>query len=366
MLPLATFAQSADEEINIAGFRFLDYNNKLPDNLLSSKTAVLVSVPPKSPRTTERGDWKSFSESAHSQFRKMGIDAVAYYFVDDIKSGNDPAIHFADELQKRQVQNILLLSRVPLKVAGKVTERYVVVITPFNGEASFISNGQPAWKTQGKELDKVLKTLGREVYRSKQPKTNFLIPDLPEFFEDAEIIKGRRIPTYAGDLKVDKLAVPQFKPALIPDQRPGGTINNKVEKEILAHNQEVTRNNSRLANIMKSYPLKYEITNTDSDKELYDQGFQYVLVRLNTTGVNIKKMLDYEINPAEADYTTVKNRDGKTTLRSIPKNAPVYKYYVKHLYTGDVYIGSKWDADETWEEALQNFIAKMKEELKLK
>ena len=62
----------------------------------------------------------------------------------------------------------------------------------------------------------------------------------------------------------------------------------------------------------------------------------------------------------------MKNKDGKVTLRSIPVNAPVYKYYVKHLYTKDVYTGDKWDADETWEDALQNFIMKMKADLKLR
>lgn len=365
-LPLATLAQQMEDEINIAGFRFLDYNNQLPENLLSTKTAVFVSVPPQSRSTSERGDWKGFSETAHAQFRKMGIDAIGYYFMDDLKSGSDPALYFAEELRKRQVKNIILLSRVPLKINGKITERYVLVITPFNGENSFISNGQQAWKTQGKEMDKILKVLGKEVYRSKQPKTNFLIADLPEFFTDAEVIKGRRIPTYARDLKVDKLAVPLSTIVEIPDKRPGGAINKNVEKEIIEYNKTVTRDNTRLENIMKSYPLKYELTEASTDKELYNQGFQYVLLKLNTTGVNIREMLDYEMNPMETDYITVKNKDGKTTLRSIPVNAPVYKYYVKHLYTKDVYTGTKWDADETWEEALENFIAKMKEDLKIK
>jgi len=366
LIPFGIFAQSVEDEINIAGFRFLDYNNQLPDDLLSSKTAVFVSVPPKSRNTSERGDWKTFSETAHSQFKKMGIDAVAYYFMDDLKAGNDPALFFSKELEKRQVKNIILLSQVPLKIAGKVTERFVIVITPFNGENSFISNGQNAWKTQAKDYDKALKTLGKDVYRSKQSKTNFLIPDFPEFFEDADIIKGRRIPTFARDLKVDKLAIPKSTTVEIPDNRPGGAINKSVEKEITEYNKNVVRDNTRLENIMKSYPLKYELTESSSDEELYKQGFQYVLLKLNTTGTNIRRMLDYEIDPSESDFVTVKNKDGKVTLRSIPVNAPVYKYYVKHLYTKDVYTGDKWDADETWEDALQNFIMKMKADLKLK
>ena len=359
------FSQDLDEEINIAGFRFLDYSNQLPENFLSTKAAVFVTVPPASPQTSERGDWKGLSEKAHRQFKRMGIDAVGYYYMDDLKSGTDPALFFAAELKKRKIENIILLSRVPLKIKGKPTERFVMVITPFNGENSFISHGQKAWKKQSKELEKVLKELGKDVYRSKQPKTNFLINDFPEFFEDADAVKGRRIPTYARDLKVRKLAISKSSLVEIPENRPGGLINKKVEKEIEEYNKKVVRDNARLESILKTYPLEYEIVEGKTDKELYDAGFQYVLVKLNTTGTNIRRMLDYEIDPAETDFVTVKSKDGRVIIRSIPVNAPIYKYYVKHLYTKDVYVGTEWDADETWDDALQNFISKMKKDLKL-
>jgi hypothetical protein len=366
LCPFFLFGQDLDEEINIAGFRFLDYNSQLPEDFLSTKTAVFVSVPPDSRNTSERGDWKVFSETAHMQIEKMGIDAVAYYFMDDLKSGNDPALYFANELKKRDVKNIILLSRVPLKIKGNVTERTVLVITPFNGENSFISNGQKAWKTQAKDLDKVLKTLGREVYKDKQLKTNFMVLDHPEFFTDADIISRRRFPVYASDLKVDKLAIPKSALVAIPESRPGGAINKSVEKEITEYNKQVVLNQNKMERIMKSYPLKYGFTENLTEKELYQQEYQYILLRLNTTGVNIKQMLDFEINPNETNYITVENKNGGITMRNIPVNAPVYKYYVKHLYTKDVYVGTKWDADESWEDALANFITNMKEELKVK
>jgi hypothetical protein len=366
LCPFILIGQDLEEEINIAGFRFLDYNNKFPEDFLSTKVAVFVSVPPPSRNTSERGDWKGFSEMAHIQFRKMGIDAVAYYYMDDLKSGSDPAKYFANELKKREIKNLILLSRVPLKIKGKVTERTVVVVTPFNGENSFISNGQKAWKTQAKDLEKVLKTMGKAIYRDKQPKTNFMVPDYAEYFTDADIIKGRRFPVYASDLKVDKLAIPKSSLVEIPESRPGGAINKNVEKEIIAYNKQVAINQGKLESILKSYPLKYGFTENLTEKELYLQEYQYVLLRINTTGVNIKQILDFKINPDETNYITVKQKNGGVTMRNIPANAPVYKYYVKHLYTKDVYVGTKWDADETWEDALVNFITKMKEELKVK
>jgi len=259
LIPFGIFAQSVEDEINIAGFRFLDYNNQLPDELLSSKTAVFVSLPPKSRNTSERGDWKTFSETAHSQFKKMGIDAVAYYFMDDLKAGNDPALFYSKELEKRQVKNIILLSQVPLKIAGKVTERFVIVITPFNGENSFISNGQNAWKTQAKDYSKALKSLGKDVYRAKQPKTNFLIPDFPEFFEDAAIIKGRRIPPFARDLKVDKLAIPKSTTVEIPDSRPAGSSNKSDAQEITEYKQQAVKETTKRDNNKKHRPLTSQI-----------------------------------------------------------------------------------------------------------
>ena len=93
-----------------------------------------------------------------------------------------------------------------------------------------------------------------------------------------------------------------------------------------------------------------------------NQEYQYVIYRLKTAGVSIKQILDYEIEEGISDYITVKQNGGSTVLRNIPTEAPVYKYYIKHLRTQDVYVGTKWDADETWEEALTNFINNVKRE----
>jgi len=62
----------------------------------------------------------------------------------------------------------------------------------------------------------------------------------------------------------------------------------------------------------------------------------------------------------ETDYMTVKNRGGDISLKKIPINAPVVKYYVKQVLSGDVYLGSEWDADMSWDEALINYIEGLK------
>lgn len=345
----------------------MDYGNDLPAGLLDSRSAVFVSVPPKNSRTSERGDWKGFATEMHQEFRKMGIDAVMYLNAEDVTAGVDVTEAYSELLNSRQIKNLILLSRVNLKIGGNESERVVVVVTAYNGSKTFMSHGQPAWKDQDKDMAKVVKNLGRAVYRSKQEQKNFLITESPEFFTDVDIIKSRRFPSFAGDLKVDKLAVPMYTKVEIPQNRPGGAINNNIEKEIERYNARVESANNVLKSTLKNYPFAYEMVPFDGDeKKLFQQGFQYVLLNLHSTGYTIRELLNYEVDKSETDYITMKIKDGKTLLRTIPVNAPVYKFYVKHLATGDIYIGTKWDADETVDEALKNHIDNFKDELKIR
>jgi len=361
---LSVLAQ--EDKVNTAGFSFLDYKFELPEDLLSSKSIVIVSVPIQDKNTSERGDWESFSEIAHIQFRKMGIDAIGYYFIDDLKAGRDATITYAKSMKKRNVKNVILLNRRLIKINGAETERFVIIITPFNGKASYLNHGQQAWRTQSEDLEGAFKVLGKEVYKSSQPKTNFLITDLPELFTDTDMIYGRRFGVNCRDLKVDKLGVPKFRKVEIPESRPGGLINSNIEKEIMKYNTKVDSNNEQLENIMKDYPFKYEILDASTDDDFYREGFQYVLLKLNTTGVTIRELLDFKMDYTETDYITIKATEYGTTLQSIPVNARVNKFYVRHLYTKDVYTGRKWDADESWQDALRNFIRNMKDEFKIK
>lgn len=369
LIPLITILSfdlhAQGEEVNTVGFTFLDYNFKLPNDFLSSKSIVVVSVPHKAGNSKERGDWKLFSELAHKQFRRMGIDAIGYYNSDDLMSGRDATITFSKSFKKRKVKNIIFLSRVPAATNGVSSDQFVIVITPFNGKASLTSHGQAAWKTQSSEYNRAFKILGNEVYKSEQPKTNFLITDLPELFSDTKMIYGRRFGVNCRDLKVDKLGIPKFKKIEIPEKKPGGPINNLIEKEIVIYNAQVDVNNEKLEAIMKTYPFEYGLLEGESDDDFYREGYQYVLLNLNTSGVSMRQLLNYKMDYTETDYITIRATDYGSTLKSIPVNALVNKFYVRHLYTKDVYTGAKWDADQSWEDALRNFIRNMKTEFKI-
>ena len=81
MISISPVFSQVEEEVNVVGLRFLDYNdNYLPDDLLQTRSAVFVSVPQKSETSSERGDWKSYAREAHSYFRKIGIDPDIYIY----------------------------------------------------------------------------------------------------------------------------------------------------------------------------------------------------------------------------------------------------------------------------------------------
>jgi hypothetical protein len=192
-----------------------------------------------------------------------------------------------------------------------------------------------------------------------------MISDYPELFRDIDVITGRRAETYSNSLKSDKIAFASFAYAIIPDDRPGGIINKNIVKEGEQANLQAKANNNRIAQLLKVYPFEYGLVSSPVDEQaLLNQGYAYVVYLLHTTGMGIKYLLDYDVEEGVSDFITVKQKDGKTTLRNIPTEAPVYKFYLKHLRTSDVYVGSRWDADETWREALDNFITNVKKDFK--
>lgn len=362
LAPIFTFAQGDEPEINVAGIRFLDYGNKLPEDLLSSKSVVLLQIPPENRNSSIRADWRPMAEEAHEIFMSTGIDAVAYYFMNDVISGIEAGREFAAEMKERGIKNLIILSDVWVKIKGKEAERFVILVTSFNGETTLMSNGQPAWKTQNKKLEKALDKLKKETSRQRLVKKNLLISDYPELFRDIDIIKGRRSETYSNSLKVDKIAFAGFEIADIPENRPRGLINNNIAKEAAKANGIARGNNNKLNEILQQqYPFEYDATPSHPDEQaLLNLGFSYVVYHLHTYGLSIKYLLDYQIEEGVSDFITVKQQKGKTILRNIPTESPVYKFYLKHLRTNDVYVGSRWDADETWTEALKNFISNIR------
>jgi hypothetical protein len=215
---------------------------------------------------------------------------------------------------------------------------YRVYVTSFNNENDLVSKNQPAWFGEGVSLTETLTSLYRAALSSTKQK-NLLINEVPEIDLPVTLISGLRAERFAYDLKVDKLAIPKF---------------GEAEKDAV------------LEEIFKTYPMPFVLTdNSTPEEELRKKGILYVLCYVHTRGSAAKTLLDYPFSPSESAFVSVTYPDGQVQLKNIPANTPVYKFYVRHIDSGNIFLGSKWDADTSWEQALKNFISGFKAELKI-
>ncbi|MEJ2003623.1 MAG: hypothetical protein P8X57_01370 [Cyclobacteriaceae bacterium] len=113
---------------------------------------------------------------------------------------------------------------------------------------------------------------------------------------------------------------------------------------------------------MKFYPYKWDFVDPgDSEREIRSDGYQFILHYVHTTGESVRELLEYD---AEADsYVSTSIKNGEPYDVSYDKDLPVYKFYIKHIYSGNVFLGRTYDAAPSWEEALRMYIANLRKEL---
>ncbi len=299
----------------------LDLKGGLPEKLLSTRTAIFYDY-----RLTE----KELS-GTQEYFQRTGIDGVVYFELDMVMSGKDVTRAFAEYLLKREIVNILFLE--------KRENDYRLTLTVFNGKETVIDQGQKAWSTS----NGVLTEAAKELYRlasSQQKKQNLLINEAPETGLLINPILGKRNEFFAIDAKVDPLAVPM-------------TGDEAVDKEL-----EAIFNNN--------YSLKFKLTPAGtSEKDLRKQGLLYVVCVVRARDAVAKELLGYDMSKSESALVSVTYPDTQQVLKNIPSNTSVYKFYFKHIDSGNVFLGTKWDADLTWQQALLNQLKGMKAELRL-
>lgn len=299
----------------------LNLGNAVPKDLLSTRSVVLHD--------------HSFSEAelhkAQEAFKEAGIDAIGYFENDVVFAGKEVARTHASYLASREVSHLIFLTKKANIIAA--------TITAFNQKETFVDDNQPAWLVTDPSLIEVLGLIYRNALNNQEPK-NFLINDQPESGFDLNFIKGRRSPFFAIDLKVDNLAVPWFQDAEM---------------------------DSILVRLFKThYPLEYGfVTPADDDKDYRRQGFHYVLGYVHTRGEAARNILGYNVSETETAITSVTYPNGELKLKTISASTPVYKFYMKHIESGNVFLGTKWDADIRWEDALRNYIKAFKAEIKI-
>lgn len=298
----------------------LNLSGVMPEDILSKRSVVLHShtITPKEINIT------------HENLVKTGIDAVSYFKIDAVLAGKDVAKSFSEYFTKREISNLIILQ--------KSTSGYRVSIANYNGKDDFVSNNQNAWSAQSSSLADALNAVYR-IALGGNKKKNLLINEIPETDLPVRIIDGQRSETFAYDLKADNLAVPKFDDA---------TYDKELEE------------------IFKNYPFRFQLTNnTDSESDLRKRGFLYILCFVHTRISEAKELLDYPVSKSESAFVSVTYPNGQIQLKNIPADTPVFKFYVRHIDSGNIFLGTKWDADTSWQQALQNFIKGFKTELKV-
>lgn len=321
------FSSFAQDDVKIVKrLDSLQYGAELPKEILQSKSVALVQLPQKSTTPMIRGDWKKLAELTQPGFQKAGIDVVTYYHVEDIYSGKESYLAFMEEFKKRELENIVFI----VQKSGS----YRIVLTKINDEKQLIKKGQSAWQTQNADLSVALDNLYKAAANSSQDRTNLLILGVPEFGEMAKTIDGRRGEYYDLNFSSEKLAVPIFA------------------------------DTAKISAIMANYPYKYGFVDPDmEEKKVRSEGYQYILYYVHSTGKAVKEMLEYPVTDTETAYVSEVVKDGQAKVTSYSINTPVYKFYIKHIYSGNTFLGKKWDTAPTWEEALTNYIDNLRTEL---
>lgn len=317
LLPLTGSGQIFTEQTLLSR---LNLSGSMPEEILSKRSVVLHSyaLTPKEISIT------------HENLVKTGIDAIAYFTLDGVLAGKDVAKSFSEYFTKREISNLIIIQK---SISG-----YIVSITTYNGKDDFVNNNQNAWSTQSSSLADALNAVYR-IALGGNKKKNLLINEVPETDLPVRIIDGQRSETFAYDLKADILAVPKFDDA-------------NYDKE--------------LEEFFKNYPFRYQLTNnTDPESDLRKRGFLYVLCFVYTRSGEAKELLGYPVSKSESAFVSVTYPNGQIQLKNIPADTPVFKFYVRHIDSGNVYLGTQWDADTSWQQALQNFIKGFKAELKI-
>jgi hypothetical protein len=305
----SALAQSAEESELIARFSF---SSTIPTELLVTRSVVLFqsSIPQKDLDECQRF------------FQQTGIDAVAYFDIHRMLAGQDIRKAYASYLANRGIKFLILFQ--------KDEKGYRLIFCNFNGRKDLVDVNSFAWKQENTSLNELLRTIYRFAV-SNLKKQNFLINDLPEMDITINPFTGRINESFSIEIKSFKTAIPKF-----------GNAPDDAELE---------------AYLKINFPVKYELVDADATEEaLYAKGFRTILRFVHARGIVAKEILGYDVTQVARSISTAVFIDNEMQIRTNPADQVVYKFYFKNIEYGNIFLGTKWDADLTWQDALRNHI----------
>jgi hypothetical protein len=209
----------------------------------------------------------------------------------------------------------------------------------FNKKENWIDQHQLAWAEESHSLTELLRSLYRLSW-SQQVKQNYLVNDYAERDLPFSIFRGRRSEFFAVDLKVDKLAVPALQ----------------SKEDSIA-----------LEGLLVANPFNNGLTDkTWTTQKLRQEGYLYELCYIYARGKTARTLLGYEIKEGESGFISLSFHEGKIQMKTFAADIPVYKFYVRHIVSGNIFLGKAWDADPDWKKALENHIQAFRTELQIR
>ena len=336
-------------------YDYVSFNKtlKVPEKLGSERTAVIFSIPERNDEFVSVGDPQKFLAQVHQAFVTMGIDAIFYLSDINYTASHHARLAYVELFNQRRIENIILISQT--------NNGFEFLMAPFSGSSRLIKDGGDAFYQEAADLYTLLLNVGKEVRRADQELANFLIPEKPNVLKGLSIVENTLLKNYPGILRRSKLAVERFSPL---------DSTNISDAEVLENvkrfNQEVAEKNRQLEQLIQSYPYEYEIVDPMSDDDLKRNRYQFLLRSVRSSAGIVKQILDYEVPPGETGFVSIiPIMPDQTRVKTIPRDAIVYKFYIRQNISKNVHVG-EWDADVTWQEALSNMIGNLTQELNIK
>jgi hypothetical protein len=78
-----------------------------------------------------------------------------------------------------------------------------------------------------------------------------------------------------------------------------------------------------------------------------------------------REILGYDPTQTGRSLATTYFVDGVPQIKTILSEEPIYKFYMKSIEYGNIFLGNKWDADLTWQDALRNYILAYRADAKI-
>lgn len=341
LLPMLASSQSP-----VYAFRDFTPTSAVPKNINSTRSAVVVSVSDKQSSFLIEGDWKKLSNEVHASLYKMGIDAVIYLNENDFLSGASSGAFYQSILTLRSIKNLLFVT-----VGSDGAE---LICAPYNGKNTLIDNSTDVYFRKSNGLNGLMLEFARDVKRADYPMLNFLIPNKPTFLDALSIVEKSNLRNYPGQVRRSKLAVERFQKLELPKG-----ASQELQEKISTYNAGVEQKNTDLEEVIRALPYDTEMIDFMSDEDLLRKRYQFVLRSLYASGESIRSMLKYDLQLGEGGYVSViPVMPDNTSIKTLPKKALVHKFYIRQNIAKNVYVG-EWDADEKWQDALQNYLGNM-------